>query len=338
MTKSSTSRLTAAAHVAPLYVAPMEGLTGFVYRRVHLEHFGGADAYWIPFVTPTVQPQFTERQMRELAPAMNAGFRAVPQLLTSRAEDFIWAAKALADLGYDEVNLNVGCPAGTVVAKGKGSGFLRTPVELEGFLSTIFEADLPIAISVKTRIGYADEREFDLLSDVFNHFPMKALTIHPRLKTDMYKGDVRMHVFEDYWNRFDVPVGYNGDIVTCSDALRIHTQHPGLDHIMIGRALMADPALLRKLRGGPAATLAEIQTFNDALLDAYDLAFGNRKNAIMRMKEYWFFLANLFENSQKAVKAVFKSRTPEDYAAAIANIYDNHALLDTPVYGWRKPL
>ena len=123
-----------------LVVAPMEGLTGFPFRRVHAHFFGAADAYFLPFITPTTLPRFTERQMRELAPDVNIGIKAVPQLLTRRVEDFVWAAKTLADLGYDEVNLNLGCPAGTVVAKGKGSGFLREPAELQRFLDKIFSA------------------------------------------------------------------------------------------------------------------------------------------------------------------------------------------------------
>ena len=135
--------------VPPLAVAPMEGLTGFVFRQVFSRHFTGADDWFIPFVTPTTLPQFTDRQMRELAPEANAGIHAVPQLLTRRTADFLWSAKALADMGYDEVNLNFGCPAGTVVAKGKGSGFLREPEAMIRFLDEIFSADLPIAISPK---------------------------------------------------------------------------------------------------------------------------------------------------------------------------------------------
>lgn len=107
-----------------LTAAPMEGLTTVVFRRLHARLFGGADRYYLPFVTPTREPRFTERQMRELAPGANEGIPAIPQLLTRSVEDFVWAAKALADLGYQEVNLNLGCPAGTVTAKGKGSGFL----------------------------------------------------------------------------------------------------------------------------------------------------------------------------------------------------------------------
>lgn len=322
-----------------LAVAPMESLTGMPFRRVHAHFFGSADRYYLPFVTPTTLPRFTDRQMRELAPEVNAGIHAVPQLLTRRPADFIWAAKALADLGYDEVNLNLGCPAGTVVAKGKGSGFLREPAELQRFLDAIFSADLPIAISVKTRIGWADEKEFDLLADVYNHYPMmKSLTIHPRLRTDFYKGDVREKVFEEYFASFKMPLGYNGDIITVGDIQRVTERYRPLAHIMVGRALMADPALFRKAKGGKAATLKEIQNYYDALLESYRIAFGNLKNSLMRMKEYWFFQHNLFDGAEKAVKAIYKAKTLEDYTDAITRIYETCPLRSEALYGWKKPL
>ena len=322
-----------------LMVAPMESLTGFAFRRVHAHFFGAADAYYLPFITPTTLPRFTDRQMRELAPDVNIGIKVVPQLLTRRPEDFIWAANALADLGYDEVNLNLGCPAGTVVAKGKGAGFLREPAELQHFLDKIFNADLPIAISLKTRLGWSDESEFDLLADVYNHYrQMHALTIHPRLRTDFYKGSVRQHVFDRYYPHFKMPVGYNGDIVTVSDIVRVHSQYPSLHHIMVGRALMADPALFRKARGGQAATLAEIKNYTETLLESYRVAFDNLKNAVMRMKEYWFFQHNLFDGAERSVKAVYKAKTLEDYQSAINRIYDECPLRQGAFFGWHKPL
>ena len=161
--------------------APMESLGSVVFRRAHARLFGGVDRYFIAFVTPTREPHFTERQLREIAPEANVGFAAVPQLLTRRAEDFIWAAHALADLGYREVNFNLGCPAGTVTAKGKGAGFLRSPDELERFFAAVFEKPLPIAVSLKTRLGWSDVSEFVRLGDVFNHFPSASVTVQARL-------------------------------------------------------------------------------------------------------------------------------------------------------------
>lgn len=319
----------------------MEGLTGAPFRRVHAKFFGAADRYYLPFVTPTTEPRFTARQLsRELDRDLNRGLNVVPQLLTRRAEDFIWAAKALADLGYQEVNLNLGCPAGTVVAKGKGSGFLQYPDALREFLDRIFSANLPIAISVKTRIGYSHEDEFRALVDIYNDFAdgMDSLTIHPRLRTDFYKGDLRVHVFNRFFAELKMPIGYNGDIITVDDISRVRHRYKPLKMIMVGRALMADPALFRKAAGGNPATLPEIASFYEALFDSYAQAFQSRKNALMRMKEYWFFQHNLFVGAERAVKQIYKAKTVEDYQAAVETIFENFDLRNDAVYGWKKPL
>lgn len=319
----------------------MEGLTGAPFRRVHAKFFGAADRYYLPFVTPTTEPRFTARQLsRELDRDLNRGLNVVPQLLTRRAEDFIWAAKALADLGYQEVNLNLGCPAGTVVAKGKGSGFLQYPDALREFLDRIFSANLPIAISVKTRIGYSHEDEFGALVDIYNDFAdgMDSLTIHPRLRTDFYKGDLRVHVFNRFFTELKMPIGYNGDIITVDDISRVRHRYKPLKMIMVGRALMADPALFRKAAGGNPATLPEIASFYEALFDSYAQAFQSRKNALMRMKEYWFFQHNLFVGAERAVKQIYKAKTVEDYQAAVETIFENFDLRNDAVYGWKKPL
>ena len=314
----------------------MEGLTGAPFRRVHAQFFPEADRYYLPFVTPTQEPKFTERQLKEVAPEINQAIHAVPQLLTRRAEDFIWAAKALSDMGYDEVNLNLGCPAGTVVAKGKGAGFLREPAELEHFLNKIFTADLPIAISVKTRLGWSCESEFDLLSDVLSHFPIHTLIIHPRLRQDFYKGSVRREVLEQYRGVFHCPLGYNGDIVTLNDIKRESTQ--GFSQLMVGRGLIADPALFRKAKGGSALTRTEFSDYTQAIFNSYCDAFGNLKNALMRMKEYWFFWHNLFNGAEKDVKRIYKAKTLEDYQSAYQQIFETYPMTSDAQFGWFKPL
>lgn len=326
----------------------MEGLTTVVFRRIHAQMFGAADRYYIPFVTPTREPRFTDRQLRELAPEANSGIRAIPQLLTRNVEDFIWAAKALADLGYEEVNLNLGCPAGTVTAKGKGSGFLQYPVELYEFLSRIFDADLPITVSLKTRIGYRSAEEFENLADIYARFPMSRLIVHPRLKTDLYRGDVRLEALDKTLGHLPMPLGYNGDLITPSDiesAVQRYAKAPGgLIEVMVGRALMADPALFRKSKGGAAADLKEILNFHAALFEAYTTLFASQKNAMMRMKEYWFFQLCLFgedneENAlKKAASKIFRSKQVSDFEAAVQEAAESFVLRRDARYGWRKPL
>ena len=331
-----------------LTVAPMEGLTTVVYRRLHAQFFGAADRYYLPFVTPTREPKFTDRQLRELAPEANEGICAIPQLLTRNADDFIWAAKALADLGYKEVNLNLGCPAGTVTAKGKGSGFLQYPTELHSFLCRIFKADLPIAVSLKTRVGYRSPYEFENLVDIYARFPVSRLIVHPRLKTDLYRGDVRLEVLDKVLSALPMPLGYNGDLITPEDiektAVHYAVAPGGLAEIMVGRALMADPALFRKVNGGSAASLSEILSFHEALFEAYTALFESQKNAMMRMKEYWFFQLCLFGEEgdearlKKAASKIFRSKQIPDFEAAVREAAESFPLRRNARYGWRKPL
>lgn len=320
-----------------LAAAPMEGLTTAVFRRLHHQYFGGTDLYYIPFITPTVEPKFTDRHLKELSPEVNAGIPVVPQLLSNRSADFIWAAKALQDLGYKEVNLNLGCPSGTVVAKGKGSGFLRDLYALERFLDEIFSAGIDIPISIKTRLGWANTEEFGDILNLYKKYPLSLLIVHMRLKTDQYKGEVRKEALLEHLDEIPFPLGVNGDMITTADMIDFSKTFRDPKMLMVGRALMADPALFRKYKGGPAASLEEIKNFTTALFDAYTEAFQNRRNAMMRMKEFWFFQANLFEENPKAFKNNFKSKTEEDFLAAIEEIEAGRPLTDAR-FGWKKPL
>ncbi len=334
-----------------LSVAPMEGLTTVVWRRVHAKHFGAADLYYLPFVTPTIEPKFTDRQLRELAPEVNGDLPVVPQLLTRRSADFIWAAKELARMGYKEVNLNVGCPAGTVVAKGKGSGFLGDPLALGEFFEQIFDADLPIAVSVKTRLGFKNEEDFLGLAELFCRYPISKLIVHPRIRSDFYKGDVRLDILDRALPLIKRPLGYNGDIVTENNLQamieRFKAAPAGLAEVMVGRSLMADPALFRKAKGGKPATANEILDFYRDLLESYSTHFQSQKNALMRMKEYWFFQLNLFDDNpklsetkslQKYGKEILRNKEPEVFLNLIEEIATNFEILPEAKYGWHKPL
>ena len=141
------------------YFAPMEGLTDRVYRSLHHKYFPGVDRYYTPFFSPTVHRALTPREERELPLADSLGFVTIPQHLTKNAEDFLWMAQVCEDRGYRQVNLNLGCPSGTVVAKGKGSGMLRDLEALDAFLARVYK-DTPLPVSVKTRLGLESADEF----------------------------------------------------------------------------------------------------------------------------------------------------------------------------------
>ena len=169
----------------------MKGITGHTFRRVHAECFGALDRYYTPFLPPPrVGSPFGGKNLREIDPANNEGLNVVPQLLTKTADEFVWAAGLLADLGYDEVNLNLGCPSGTVVSKGKGSGFLRDPDELGAFLRDVCERS-PIPVSVKTRLGLESDAEYGRILEVYRGLPLAELIVHPRVQKDRYQGKPR---------------------------------------------------------------------------------------------------------------------------------------------------
>lgn len=307
--------------------APLDGITKVVFRRVWHRHFGGADRYFIPFFSPTGQHILTERDRRELDPANNGGLPSVPQVMTCRAEDFLWAADVAADMGYAEVNLNLGCPSGTVTAKGKGSGFLARPEELDRFFDRVF-AKVSMPVSVKTRLGIADPEEFPRLLEIFNRYPIACLTIHARVQKEKYRGPVHLDAFALALAESKNPVCCNGDLRTVAETAAFEARFPAADAVMIGRGAVADPALLRKLRGGPAATREELQAFMQELYREYQAFYGQVGPAAQRMKEVWFYLNHLFENGERLDKKMRRSRGPGEYEAIEAAIFRELPLRD----------
>ncbi len=311
------------------YFAPMEGLTDSIYRRVHHSHFPGVTSYYMPFLSPTIHRTLTPREIRELPRADSVPFRAVPQLLTKVSEDFLWAAGQCRDLGYDEVNLNLGCPSGTVTAKGKGSGMLRNPEELDRFLHAIFNKS-PLPISVKTRLGFSSPEEFPALLEIFNRYPIRELTVHPRVRADFYKGSVNMDAFQFCVENSKIPLCYNGNLCTLSEITAFQKKYPQVQSVMLGRGLIGDPGMLTP--GG--TTVSSLESFMEALLENYKEAFGSDRNAMFRMKENWRHLLCRFEGSEKLGKQLRKATDMGQYEATVAQIFHTLPLADTLRPDW----
>ena len=304
-----------------LYAAPMEGLTGWLWRRVHHELFGGADKYFTPFLSPNANHSFQAKERDEIEPAHNEGLPVVPQILTNSSEHFIWCARELHARGYGEVNLNLGCPSGTVTGKRKGSGLLAFPDELDRLLGEIFTALPELRISVKTRIGKLDPAEWEHLLAIYNRYPIACLTVHPRVRKEKYRGPVHLDVFADALANSRNPVCYNGDLRTVGEVRALEGRFPEVTHVMIGRGLVADPALARKLRGGKGTDREELTEFLAALYQGYtDFYQGQVPTAAQRMREVWFYLIHLFDDAEKLNKQLRRFRTPAEYERIQAEI------------------
>ena len=307
--------------------APLDGITKVVFRRVWAAHFGGADRYFIPFFSPTDQHILTDRDRREIDPANNGGLPLVPQVMTCRAKDFLWAAEVVADMGYTEVNLNLGCPSGTVTAKGKGAGFLAKPEELDRFFDQVF-SKVRMPVSVKTRLGIQEPEEFARLLEIYNRYPIACLTIHARVQKEKYRGPVHLDAFAQALAESRNPVCYNGDLRTAAEVEALSQRFPSVEAVMIGRGAVADPALLRKLRGGPAATKEELQAFTQDLYRAYQAFYGQVGTAAQRMREVWFYLIHLFEDADRLNKKLRRFKNPGEYEAVEAAIFRDLSLRD----------
>ena len=299
-----------------IYSAPLEGLTGFVWRLAHNEIFGGVGKYYAPFIAPNQNLKFQTRELRDLS--HNEQDRLVPQVLTNKAEHFTWAAHKLKDMGFSEVNLNLGCPSGTVVTKGKGAGALRSPEDLDRLLDGIFSATYDCKLSVKTRTGFDSSDEWPAILSVLSKYPIHELTIHPRPRAQLYKGKADRELFLETARKSKLPLVYNGDIVTSSD--------DAFDYgcpVMIGRGLIADPALARKAAAGAPATRTELLAYHQALVDGYSEYLSGEVPLVHKLKEIWVLFANSFEDTDKYMKRILKAKRLNDILPAAKALMEN---------------
>lgn len=316
-----------------LDLAPMEGITGAIYRKMHHEYFPGVDRYYMPFLSPTKEHRFGARELREILPENNPETIVVPQLLTKVAADFLWAASELAAMGYKEVNLNLGCPSGTVTAKGKGSGMLADPQTLDRFLDGVFSA-APCAVSVKTRLGMESSEEFEAILEIYNRYPISELIIHPRVRKDFYRHPIRKEVFDKAMKDSKNPVSYNGSIVTNTDYALLVAKYPDLSAVMIGQGLIADPFLAGKVKYGIRGDKEKLKEFHDRLFETYAEQFQSRPNAMMRMKEMWTYLICSFGDHDRHRKKILKAKTPEEFLTSTASVFRDLPLLEDAEKEW----
>ncbi len=346
-----------------IYYAPMEGITLFPLRNVHREIFGaGVDKYYTPFLTAASTFHFKNREKKDVLPEKvspvfeDYASQVEPQIMAGNSENFLWAARELKKLGYQGVNLNLGCPAPTVVNRHKGAGLLQDTEYLDKMLSEIFaavsegvvaggkpfnkrrdEEDLACLgskmypeISLKTRLGFSDPAEATELMKAYAKYPAKELTIHARVREDYYGGKPKtedfvkaVKTYRDCGGKADII--YNGDVNSVEDYEKLIEFTGDTDQeisgIMLGRGLLTNPALARQLKGGEPLGPDELKTYLRKLYDAYSEYIPEDRNVIFKMLEHWAFLHVHFKDSDKCLKTIRKSRSKGEYQAAVNDIF-----------------
>ncbi len=346
-----------------LYFAPLEGLGSYVYRNAQADLFARADKYFAPFLSPGSKKRLTPKALRDIAPERNRNVNLVPQVLTNDAQAFVETVRELADLGYREVNINLGCPSRTVVNKGRGAGFLADPDALDRFLYEVFQrigtagadpaaAYNPVRISVKTRIGMRDPQEFTHLIEIYNQYPVSELTVHPRVQTDYYRNRPNLEVFSRALAQAKMPLVYNGDLFNLTAFAQFHASFPTAGAVMLGRGVLCDPALFGEIRAalaGPSRdgenrcgeghlTKERLWIFHERLLKDYTEILSGESHVLFKMKELWYYLSHVFSDSAKYGKAIRKAQRMSDYREAVRRLFEECALRESDFPGKTGPV
>jgi tRNA-dihydrouridine synthase len=305
------------------YFAPMEGITIHKYRNLCNEMFPYIDKFFSPFLVTKTKTILNAKELRDILPENNEGLSLVPQVLTNNAEDFIIMIRELEKLGYKEVNLNLGCPSGTVVSKFRGSGFLAKPEELDVFLAKVFDtfAGTDMKLSIKTRIGKDAPEEFYHLMEIYNKYEMSELIIHPRTQKDYYKNKPNLEVFADALKSSKNPVCYNGNIFNVKDYEKFTGEFPEVTTIMLGRGIICNPALAAEILGKGKMNKDLLKEFHNRIYGEYKQMYSGEKNILFRMKELWCYMIFLFQDKDKHQKKVMKSKNLLEYEAAVNGLF-----------------
>lgn len=308
------------------YLAPMEGLTGYIFRNAHATYFGPLDKYFTPFIAANTVGKLSSRELNDILPEHNKGIYVVPQILTNKAEDFIRTVETLQSYGYNEVNLNLGCPSGTVVSKNRGSGFLSQRDELDRFLDQVC-SQISVKFSIKTRIGKDVPEEFPALMEIFNQYPLEELIIHPRVQKDYYKNKPNLEVFKAANQMSKSPVGYNGDIFTVQDYEDFHQACPNVQTIMLGRGVIANPGLVREVLTKQPMDKTIFKKFHNCVYEGYQEVLSGERNVLFKMKEMWFYMSYMFSDVDKYAKKIRKSQHLKDYEVAVEQLLNDQNLI-----------
>jgi tRNA-dihydrouridine synthase len=308
------------------YLAPLEGITVFIYRNSYEKYFGNIDKYFAPFIVPNKSRSLKTRELRDVLPENNKGINLIPQILTNDSEGFITTARKLQQLGYNEINLNLGCPSGTVVSKSRGSGFLAKREALDRFLDEIYKMD-DMKISIKTRLGKDSPEEFYELIKIYNKYPLEELIIHPRTRQDFYGNKPNLYVFKDALSLSVNPICYNGDIFTLDNHNKLIQAFPEVNSMMLGRGIIANPGLMNEIKNNTFINKEVLKDFHNEILENYREVFNEDKNAIFRMKEFWGYMIHMFSDNKKYAKNIKKAQKLSDYNEAVSSLFAEQEII-----------
>ena len=310
-----------------LYLAPLRGFSGYIFRHTFTRHFGGFDVAVSPFIPTVTAARIKNSHLEDVLPANNRAIHVIPQIIGNKSEDFIPLAQRLFDLGYETVNWNLGCPFPMVAKKLRGSGLLPHPQKIEAFLDATLPA-IPNRLSVKARLGRKKSDDILTLLPIFNRYPLDEVIIHPRTGQQMYDGEPNLDMFEKCLEVSDHTVVYNGDINDLA-TFRLYSQRfKNVDRWMIGRGALVNPFLPAAVKNGRdnvADKVKAFKAFYDELFEQYRQDFSGPGHLLDRMKGYWTYFSQAFKDGSKLKKKIHRTRKLDRYVDIVERFFEEGA-------------
>lgn len=307
-----------------MLMAPLQGFTEAEFRRAWSRHFTGIHQMVSPFIPLAEGTRFRQQHLRDVLPEANPGLTIIPQVLGNDAPKFLLLARRLQELGYATVNWNLGCPKPAVARKKRGSGLLPFPDLLRQLLDEIIPA-LPIALSIKTRLGYQRPEEFEKLTEVFNDYPLQNLVIHPRIGVQMYDGEMHLETLDAAIGKLKHDWIFSGDITDRESFLALRKRYPTASGWMLGRGVLANPFLAEqiKLTATPMPSQAHrhrlVSFYNDLMLELADKG-RSPLSQLGKKKDYWWYFARWFTEADQIFHRLSHLNDPHAFDAEAGRI------------------
>jgi tRNA-dihydrouridine synthase B len=300
-----------------IYLAPLQGFTDYIYRKVYAGIFSGVDAFFIPYIT-VQHEQLSRKYGREILPSNNLYGRCIPQVLIRDEYELQFLVSVLKSHGYAEVNLNMGCPYPMVTNRGRGAALLKNPDKLRTILDTFFAA-FNLKLSVKLRAGLKSPDELGAVIEVLNDFPLSEIILHPRSATQLYKGIINDEAFQQAVHESEHPVIYNGDIFSLADFEQRSAKFTTVDDWMLGRGVLMNVFLPEEVRGKFYAENEKrllLSKFHSGIVEAYLQAADNEGNALNKLKQFWIYFSHHFRDQVRLLKKIKKAKTMLEFNTA----------------------
>ena len=313
-----------------LISSPLQGFTDFHFRNAFQRFFSGIDVFYAPYIRFGGKMVIKPIYQRDLQPKNNTTLEVIPQVMTCREDEFIFAAEYVQFLGYKELNWNLGCPYPMVTNKGLGSGLIKSPEKIDRILD-IVHSQTDIIVSMKMRMGYEHSKEILGVFPVLEKYPIKSIGIHARIGAQLYKGGVDLEGFQRCVDHCKQKLYFNGDITSVAVFQEMAARFPSIDHWMLGRGLIADPFLPQMIKDQthvyPEDKLEVFSKYLDTLFTAAEKKLTGEKAVIRKMLSYWEYFSTMFPNPNKVVKRIKKAKTYEVYDKAVKEILETESLV-----------